>query len=267
MRDKKVYLPAGENRDLVVDKERVARTFSASIDTYERCATVQTMLADCLVQQIVDYGTEFRSGLEIGCGTGYLGRELAARIAFDSFYLNDLSPELCRYAVERFADRCPARILAGDIEVLDLPPSLDLVVSSSTFQWLEDLERLFIKIAAVLEKEGLFAFSLFGRGTMAEIAALSGRSLNYTDFIAVSQLLSRYFSVVWEKSVEHTLFFPSVLAVFKHIRNTGVGGLGQTRWTRAGLKIFEKEYRRQFGTEKGLPVSYCAYIFLATSKK
>ncbi len=250
-----------------LDKERIARAFAASIGRYDASATVQGALADALVEQIAGYGGIFRRGLEIGCGTGYLSRKLATAIGLERFYLNDLSTRLCDHAARRLTGACSVEILPGDIEALPLPSALDLVVSSSTFQWLEDMERLFIKVASALERGGLFAFTLFGAGTMAEIAALSGRGLHYMDFADISLLLEKKFTINQSEQVRETLFFPSVLAIFRHIRNTGVGGLGQTRWTRATLKEFERRYYQRFGTERGLPVSYCAYTFLATAKR
>ncbi len=250
----------------MIDKERIAHSFSASIATYETCATVQTLLADGVVRQVAGYGRQFSRGLEIGCGTGYLSKALVHRVDFSTLYLNDLSRVLCNHAAERLAGICPTEIMVGDIEKLALPPALDLVVSSSTLQWLEDMEGLFVKVAASLERDGLFVFSLFGVGTMKEIAALSGRGLRYRKRSAIAQVLQKYFSIEQQQEVKERLFFPSALSIFKHIRNTGVGGLGKTRWTRASLKSFETEYRRQFGTEEGLPVSYCAYIFAAKRK-
>ncbi len=250
-----------------LDKERIARFFTASMESYDSHAIVQNRLADSLADQVIRYGRAFRRGLEIGCGTGYLGRKLIAEIALDRLYLNDLSAPLCNYAAERLEGGCPVEILPGDIEALALPPALDLVVSSSTFQWLADMERLFIKVAAALERDGLFAFTLFGAGTMAEIAAVVGRGLQYMDFADIALLLENNFTIQRSEKVEETLFFPSIVAIFKHIRNTGVGGLGQMRWTRAGLKEFEQRYRQRFGTARGLPVSYCAYTFLATVKR
>lgn len=252
-----------DNREPQLDKGRVARSFSASCGTYEEHASVQRGLADHLAGLVAGCDRRWRQGLEIGCGTGYLSWKLVENAALEKLYLNDLAPELCSYSAARLVKQgLEVQTLAGDIETLTLPAGLDLVISSSTLQWIEDLDALFAKIAAALAPGGLFAFSLFGAGTMGEISELSGRGLKYMDFSTLCSVTEKYFMVEQSGSREDILYFPTALALFRHIRNTGVGGLGQARWTRAGMKHFEQRYRHCFGTEKGLPVSYCAHYFL-----
>lgn len=256
-------------RTLRLDKNRVGRSFAASCATYEKCASVQCALADTLVERVAAHGKSWNRGLEIGCGTGYLSRKLVEKVAIQELYLNDLAPELCSCAADRIVPKRDLLIheLTGDIEAIELPHTLDLVVSSSSLQWIEDMEALFAKIADALAVDGLFAFSLFGTGTMREISQLSGRSLMYRDFATLKRITAKYFTIEESGSQDEVLYFPSILALFRHIRNTGVGGLGQTQWTREKLKDFEQKYRQFFGRERGLPVSYSAHFFLVRNQK
>ncbi len=260
--------PVGTVKNETLDKMRIARSFAASTVSYESHAKVQCSLADQLARIIATKGCAWQNGLEIGCGTGYLSCRLLNKLTLQKIYLNDLSAELCHYASDRLAAKDVAvQLLPGDIEKISLPDQLDLVVSSSTLQWIEDLEALFAKIAGVLSDEGVFAFSLFGAGTMVEIARLAGRGLRYSDYFSLLHLTEKYFTLEQSGSREDVLFFPSVLTLFKHIRNTGVGGLQRKRWTYSGLKDFERRYWQQYGTEAGLPLSYNSHYFLARKKK
>ncbi len=248
------------------DKARIARAFAASLPTYEENAGVQLALAARLLE-LCRYHRCGAGGrlLEIGCGTGWLGEQLAALIEPELFWLNDLAPELCAHSAARISagdSSCAVRTLVGDIEELPLPPRLDLVLSSSTLQWMADLPGLFTRINEALVPGGYLLFSIFGAGTMAEIAALSGRGLRYFTTGEVTEMLSA-FELLSVETVEEKSFFPSLIALLRHIRNTGVGGLERRRWTRASLADFERRYRRHFGSKEGLPVTWRASLVVA----
>ncbi len=252
-----------------INKEKVADSFAASYKTYDKHAVVQKELAERLLAMIPQQ--RFPRVLEIGCGTGYLAEKLTERQIINELYLNDLSKELCTITQQRIEKRVardctlPANIhlLSGDIENISLPKELDLIFSSSTLQWIEDLEKLFCKIHKTLNKKGLFIFSIFTKGTMQEIAALTGRGLQYYSKEELQEMLAKNFTIKKIEQRENRLSFASLITLFKHIRWTGVGGVddGGRRWTRRLMKEFEEEYRRRYGSEEGLPLSYAAHSF------
>jgi hypothetical protein len=62
----------------------------------------------------------------------------------------------------------------------------------------------------------------------------------------------------------YRIFFPSARAILRHIKSTGVGGLGGGKgWTASRLKMFEQQYQEKFATAQGLPVSYSAITVIA----
>ena len=65
---------------------------------------------------------------------------------------------------------------------------------------------------------------------------------------------------------QNRLLLPTPTDVLHHLRATGVGGLREYRWTKAGLRRFEQEYRTGFGTPEGVPVSYASTCFVARKK-
>ncbi|MCK9174600.1 MAG: methyltransferase domain-containing protein [Desulforhopalus sp.] len=251
------------------DKALIASSFAASLGTYEEHAGVQLALAQRLLDMVCEYpgDVSWRRVLEVGCGTGWLAERLVARRMPEYLYLNDIAPELCAYAARRLhAEPCLVESLAGDIETLELPVELQLVFSSSTLQWIEDLPALFQHVHQALVPGGILAFSIFAPGTMGEITALSGRGLHYFDRPQLSAML-KGFTILAEETVQQRSYFPSLLALLRHIRNTGVGGLSRAHWTRASLSRFEKQYRDEFGTAEGLPVTWRAHFFVVEKSK
>jgi malonyl-CoA O-methyltransferase len=252
-----------------LDKERIAQCFSASAGTYEEGAIVQKEISRQLIAIFQRYATgmEYSRVLEIGCCTGNLTEMLSASVSIGTYYLNDLVPDFCSSTEERIAERVGrVTVLPGDIEQVRLPQNLDLVISSSTFQWMTDLNSVICNIAEALNDSGRLVFSIFSSGTMGEISALTGRSLRYHAMEDLLAMLVEHFQVISIHSEIKRLFFPSVRAVLHHIRETGVGGLDRNKWNLRKLKDFERRYNDQFLSEHGLPVTYNSTFVIAEKK-
>ncbi|MDP2356012.1 MAG: methyltransferase domain-containing protein [Beijerinckiaceae bacterium] len=100
----------------------------------------------------------FDRALDLGCGTGLMADELWKRV--DSMNGCDLSPVMIegallsgKYSNLRVAD-------VGDYLVSQGEDSSDLVVAADVFVYIGDLEPLFAQSARVIERGGLFAFSV-----------------------------------------------------------------------------------------------------------
>ena len=252
-----------------IDKERVARRFSASINTYDTNARGQKIVAHGLVECMAQYlqGPQ-KCVLEIGCGTGLLSKKLVETFAIDTLYLNDIATNLCQTTSQMVRSQVGEVVcLAGDAEQSVFPGDLDLCASSSTLQWLTDLDGFVRKIEDHLKPGGLFACALYGSGTMQEIKDITGRGLNYYRLTELRQIVEKTMDVVHTQEVASKYYFPSVWAVLKHIKHTGVGGVQGESWTRRRLRQFEQEYKRNYGCELGVPVSYTTLYLLARKKR
>lgn len=248
-----------------LDKNRVASRFRASAATYEQTAIVQQEISRQLIAMMDRFHIAACGRvLEIGCCTGILTELLCRRERIASLFVNDIVPEFCTYTEKRIASQV-GRVegIPGDIEQAVLPHHLDLVVSSSTLQWMTDLPELFGKLATSLSDQGHLAFSIFGPGTMGEIGTLTGRSLHYYANEALAAMVEKYFRLISIHTERRCLYFPSVRAVLRHIRETGVGGVTGAPWTQGKLKDFEKQYIARFRTDEGLPVTYESTFVIA----
>ena len=251
-----------------IDKVRVAERFAASIDSYDANACGQRIVAAKLVDCIATYlQNRVHNVLEIGCGTGLLTHKLVETFDIGTLTLNDIAPNLCETTSQIVRQQVREVVsLAGDAEQSTLPRNLDLCVSSSTLQWFTDLDGFVKKIDDHLNPGGMFAFALYGHGTMQEIKDITGRGLHYYRFAELTQLVEKTMDIVYSQEVLSTYYFPSVWAVLKHIKHTGVGGVQGGRWTVRRLRQFEQEYKRKYGCDSGIPVSYNTLYLLARKK-
>jgi malonyl-CoA O-methyltransferase len=251
------------------DKEKIARSFLRGKETYDQHAKVQQKVGRSLIDMLDDYPEmRFDRVLEIGCCTGVMTEMFLADHTPGRLYLNDLVPEFYEIVRERFAGQVHTTIepLFGDIEELNLPSDLDLVLSSSTFQWLENLSGFFVKIARAVKKEGYLAFTLFGPGTLTEFKQLTGVGLQYIVLSHALDLLEKYFVLEFVDTEKHQVFFTSPREVLRHLQATGVGGVGQFRWTSKKLRDFEEGYVRRFGCAAGVPVTYMTSYVIASRR-
>jgi len=252
-----------------LDKERIARCFRRSLLTYDDAAVVQKNLVGRLLQSVsLLPDTAFRRVLEVGCCTGGLSEQLCAEKPVKTLYLNDLVSDFEEVVLKRLTKFESPQFVScfGDIETLALPLDLSLVISGATFQWLSNLPAFITRLSDVLNSGSYLAFSMFGPGTLSEFSSLTSVTLQYHSDNDVRALLEQNFVVESFENHEEQLFFPSVLEIINHIRATGVGGVSEYQWNRETLKMFEERYMTEFGTDKGLPVSYASSCFVARKR-
>ena len=175
----------------------------------------------------------------------------------------------------------------------ELAQPFDILVSNATFQWFHDLESslkhlaIFVKnqdIALVNGKSKahvdasasagtgarsgtrggrLIAFSSFYEGNFAQIKKLTGVSLNYLTKEQVIRALDNstidyqvYFS-------SHEQYFDSSLALFRHLKDTGVTALSDVPLTASAFKELLRSYQDQYASPKGVCLTWCPYYVVA----
>lgn len=252
-----------------VNKDKVARSFLRGKYTYDAHAKIQKKVSQNLINRLSLYPkVNHRKVLEIGCCTGNLTELLLQNFRIEKLYLNDLVSHFQEHVCRRVSPFNEGEIIPmfGDIETLELPKNLDLVVSSATFQWLADLRAFFGRIAQAIEPGGYLAFSIFGPGTLIEFKKVTGIGLEYLAVGEILDMLEDDFHIEEEETTKDQLFFSSPKEILRHLQATGVGGVQDFTWTPGKLRKFEKNYSDRFGGSSGIPVTYMSSYIIASKK-
>lgn len=253
-----------------LNKYNIAKHFQRSLDTYDSAAIIQQELAVQLVTAITNNSRgEFVRGLEVGCGTGGLTIPLIEKINIQELFINDLVFECETKVKEKINPKQDVKIrpLFGDIEQIEIPNNLDIIVSSSTLQWLNDPNMFMNSIVQRLNVDGIIALSFFTKGTLAELRDIIQVGLDYLTEAEVTSSLSAKIDIVFSRTTTHTSLHPNLRSLLHNLKDTGVGGVGNYRWTKGNLVTAEKQYLEKFGDTGGLPVTYENIVVIGKCKK
>lgn len=251
----------------MIDKDLLKRRFARAAATYDHQAEIQHRVATHLLELLDKaQATAPRRVLEIGCCTGLLTARLAARWGqtMETLYLNDLVADfLPRIEARPGMDKVCHEFLAGDVEKIALPERLDLVLSSSTLHWIEDLYALLDRLHACLRPGGWLAISLYGRDNLVEIRELTGIGLRYHELDGLGRMVGDRFEVLAAVEERHRLLLASPLAVLCHLRHTGVNAVAKEGWSPGRLRRFNEAYQERFGAVNGVPLTYHPLFLIA----
>lgn len=248
----------------------VGKAFEKNLDAYDDCAFVQREICSQLAMDIKgaagrDFLRSVSSVFEIGCGTGILTMELDGMLHSPQWHLNDLTEKICARAAKKLGGH--PSIIAGDIMQVGIPKNLDMVVSSSCFQWVGDLRKLFGKINASMSPGGILAFSTFGNKNYIQIRSLLGKGLEYSRLEEITEALEKSgFCVLHAAEDLRLAEFKSPSDVLRHIKSTGVNGGFSEFWTPSKLRGFSARYRSAYPSENGVVLTYNPIRIIAKKK-
>src|SRR5215211_9291968 len=133
--------------------------------TYERLAAPMTAMGSDVLDRLVLAGDE--TVLDAGCGTGNVTRVLLERLPRGRVIAVDAAPSMVREARELLPAAVDVR--QADLLELRLDEPVDAVLSTATFHWIGDHERLFANLHALLKPGGRLVAQCGGHGNVAEV--------------------------------------------------------------------------------------------------
>lgn len=107
--------------------------------------------------------------LDAGCGTGRVTEILRARVPRGEVVAVDASPSMIEQAAVRLGPDRTTYVIADLMDPLPVEP-VDAIVSTATFHWVPDHDRLFGNLAAVLQPGGQLEAQCGGAGNVANLA-------------------------------------------------------------------------------------------------
>ncbi len=250
-------------------EERVSKAFGSAATSYHREAVVQQQVAQRLSEEIAP-NTNFQNVYEFGAGTGLLSQALESRCSIENWYLNDLSPKLLEK--HPFISSKSPELFYGDVQAVspfEKGSFFDLIASSSTLQWLDKPYPFLLKLKAMLRPKGVLLLSTFGKKNLHELSSITGNSLDYTSFNEWQTFFHDNFSQISLFEESYTLYFPSLMQLLRHLKETGVTQIPKHRKkgyfsSMSSIIETEKIYRKLFATEDNLlPLTYNAIFIVA----
>jgi len=152
------------------DQQRVRRAFDRAADTYQQAAVLQNEVCRRLLEKLQMVKISPQMILDAGTGTGSAVPALFARYKKAQLVTFDLSENMLHKAAKHGGFLRSPQAVCGDIEQLPFADnSFDLVFSSLSMQWCNDLNAALLEAKRVLKPGGLFMFTTFGPDTLKEL--------------------------------------------------------------------------------------------------
>jgi trans-aconitate 2-methyltransferase len=144
--------------------------------TYDRISDPQTRWGAAVLERLALHGDE--TVLDCGCGSGRVTEKLLQRLPGGRVVALDASSTMLAQAWRRLA---PAgeRVVFVHADLLDLTATtlggdapVDAVLSTATFHWIHDHDKLFTNLAGVLRPGGQLVAQCGGAGNIAALLAI-----------------------------------------------------------------------------------------------
>lgn len=253
------------------DKAQVRRSFSRAAAQYDAAAVLQREVADRLIERLSYIQFKPQTVLDVGAGTGYCTRLLQKQYPKARVYALDIAYPMLSYARQQatWLSRLRHRTayLCADTEFLPLASnSVDMIFSSLTLQWVNQLERTLAEFARVLRPGGMLLFSTFGPDTLPELRdawALADEFTHTNTFIDLHDIGDLMVRVRLAEPVmdaeRFTLTYPDIYSLMRELKSIGAHNVTSQRARglsgKNKFKTVEREYERH-RREGMLPASY-----------
>ncbi len=247
------------------DVELVRERFSGAAERYDKLAFIQNEVREELLNRIkVKDGSAV---IDVGCGTGFLLKEIARRNPSGSHVGVDPARGMVKKALR---DMPGGRFLqAGSAQLPFKSESFDLLVSSSAYQWSEDLNAAFRSARNVLKPWGTFQAALFGHGTLRELfeSLEAGSALPKEEFSRLRRLPSAkdvWYALDWSNLrdvsahvEEREVIFRDLWSLLVWLKSTGANSLGHHFFLgRGALERAQEYYADKYSISGGIKATF-----------
>lgn len=269
----------------MINKAKVKKSFTTHALSYDQSAHLQQKVAGEVVDQVKTLGIQPAHVLDVGTGTGYIALALQKLFAAATIQACDIAFGMLVVAqakAKKLVYTWPDFINA-DAEILPYREErFDLVVSSLTYQWLDDWQGAFREVHRVLRPGGVFLFATLGSKTLFELRDSYTRSFRASDASGTPHLHTFIEETVLERTLREEGFQESTVRsrcerqyhggvkdLLLNLRTIGAQnatlpgpvGLGKPKALRRMMAIYEGHY----GDGLSIPATY--ELLFALGKK
>jgi len=259
-------------------KVQIAQSFSRAAAFYDEAAELQKSTAKNLANAAGEVGGKV---LDLACGTGFVSRFLKMRPQ-SSLLMLDLAQGMIAQARNKLSEPVLGQkntsnkrhYVCGDMEKLPLSAeTFDLVVSSMSVQWSNNISEVLAEVWATLKPGGKFIFTNVGPATLSELTQAWEKADSYVhvndfeDLAAISLAAEKQGFIVESKKRElETLYYENVRQLMRSIKNIGAHNVnaGQNHGLTGKKKILAlQDAYEKFRNKNGmLPATWEIHYFI-----
>ena len=176
-----------------MNKLKKIKDFNSAADHYDSAAIMQSMIAEELIDRLHYIKINPKRILDIGSATGRNAILLAKIFPAAEIYELDFSIDMLRVSMNKssgfrklFSSK-KRYFINADMDLLPFHDNtFDLIVSSNSIQWSENVNALFKNINNLLTIDGLFLFSSFLKNTLIELQHFKEHALTQ-NFLTIQE--------------------------------------------------------------------------------
>jgi len=155
-----------------ISKQKIRRAFDRAANSYDDAAVLQKEVCSRLLEKLEYIKLSPQMILDAGVGTGEAVAPLMRRYKKSHIVALDLSEKMLAKALGHGSLLRKPQLVCADLEQLPFSEnSFDLIFSSLTLQWCNDLPATMRGLLRVLKPGGLLMFTTFGPDTLKELRA------------------------------------------------------------------------------------------------
>ncbi|XP_048733421.1 arginine-hydroxylase NDUFAF5, mitochondrial-like isoform X2 [Ostrea edulis] len=281
LHEQRFYTKGSENIMNVFDRKakRLQRDRSTQLPNFEDAQYVKDEIGYRTYDRLLDIKREFDVGLDLGCGLGYVSRHIL-KDTIKLLYQCEMSEKLLRKG--QISPEVPTHKLIVDEEFLPFKDeSLDVVFSSLSLHWVNDLPGCFRAIQKALKPDCPFIGSMFGGDTLFELrvslqlaeqelqGGVSPHISPFTDVRDLGNLLNRAgFTMLTIDIDEIKTTYDDILSLMMDLKGMAENNCVHVRrpmLSRKTLQLAEEKYREMYNTEDGLEATFQIINFIGWS--
>lgn len=244
--------------------KRKQKNWAATRMESEKYEYLRNEVSGRIADRVFDVARTFPIALDIGCGRGYVAQHLNKETIGKLFQV-----EVAEIALKKaMKSEIPTFNILADEEFLPFKENVfDLVVSSLSLHWVNDLPGAFRQIYYVLKPDGVFLGAMIGGETLYELRCSlqlaeqereGGFSPHISPYIAATDLGNLLgqagFSLLTVDTDEIQVNYPGMCAVLEDLQGMGESNCS---WNRKPLLHRETMlaaaavYQEMYGNEDG----------------
>lgn len=270
--------PKGETVMNVFDRKakRLHRDRTAVMSDHKVYEYIKEEFGYRLADRVLDIKREFNILVDLGCGRGYVSK-LLLKDTVKTIYQCEYSEKMLSQS--EMSPEVPTYRMVVDEEFLPFKnDSLDIVVSSLSLHWVNDLPGCFKQVFNALKKDGVFLGCLFGGDTLfelrvalqlAELEREGGFAAHISPFATVQDLgnlLNRAgFSMLTLDIDEMVITYPTMYELMYDLKGMAENNCSWSRKAhlhRDTMLAASAIYKEMYGNDQGVPATYQVIYFI-----